>query len=140
MKVKEADQIAEKVKELSGLDIFKNTRKQEYVDARSLVVFLLYHTKKFRLSDIERYFKSRGKKYDHCTALYAKDNFNNYRKFNKDLDRWLNILTNKKADIIEKQNMIIEDIKALKEPFLSEVSKIVKENYDKQIKEYEKQV
>ena len=36
--------------------------------------------------------------------------------------------------------MIIEDIKALKEPFLSEVSKIVKENYDKQIKEYEKKV
>lgn len=140
MKEKEANKIADKVIELSGLNIFENTRKQEYVDARALVVFLLYHTKNFKLCEIERYFKSKGKKYDHCTALYAKDNFNNYRKFNKKLDTWLTALTNKNSDIIERQNIIIENIKVLKEPFLSEVSMIVKDNYEKQIKEYEKQV
>ena len=133
MKVKEADQIANKVKELSGLDIYKNTRQREYVEARSLLIFLMYNTLNFRLSEIEKFFVSRGKHYNHATVLYALKNFNSYRQFNKNITLWLNKITNKDTSVIQKTSVILENIKALRGDEINILYNIVQEMYKRQI-------
>jgi hypothetical protein len=46
------NQIAEKISILSGIDVLKITRKREYVEARSLLNFILFKYKKMPLHKI----------------------------------------------------------------------------------------
>lgn len=132
-RIQQADIIAEQIKELSGLDIYKNTRQREYVEARSLLIFLMYNTLNFRLSEIEQFFVSRGKHYNHATVLYALKNFNSYRQFNKNITLWLNKITNKDTSVIQKTSVIIENIKALRGEDIHILYNIVEEMYKRQI-------
>jgi len=129
------DTLANKISELAGIDIFKNTRKQEYVDARALFIFLAYNVYKYKLHEIEKYFISRGKLYNHATVLYALKNFNNYRKFNKKLDVWLCELTDQDTDTIYKKNVIIQNIKTLRGEQIKELYPIVQEMYNNKLQE-----
>lgn len=132
-RIQQADIIADQIKELSGLDIYKNTRQREYVEARSLLIFLMYNTLNFRLSEIEQFFVSRGKHYNHATVLYALKNFNSYRQFNKNITLWLNKITNKDTSVIQKTSVIIENIKALRGEDIHILYNIVEEMYKRQI-------
>ena len=132
-KIQQADIIADQIKELSGLDIYKNTRQREYVEARSLLIFLMYNTLNFRLSEIEKFFVSRGKHYNHATVLYALKNFNSYRQFNKNITLWLNKITNKDTSVIQKTSVILENIKALRGEEINILYNIVQEMYKRQI-------
>lgn len=134
------DKIADKISELAGINIFENTRKQEYVDARALLIFIMYNIKDYKLSEIERYLNSKGKKYNHCSVLYAVRNFNNYRKFNKNLTKWLGEITNSDVSILEKKRMIIENIKPLKGESIIELEKIVQEMYTNYTKQIDKEL
>ena len=129
----QADIIADQIKELSGLDIYKNTRQREYVEARSLLIFLMYNTLNFRLSEIEQFFVSKGKHYNHATVLYALKNFNSYRQFNKNITLWLNKITNKDTSVIQKTSVILENIKALRGEDIHILYNIVQEMYKRQI-------
>ena len=132
-RIQQADIIADQIKELSGLDIYKNTRQREYVEARSLLIFLMYNTLNFRLSEIEKFFVSRGKHYNHATVLYALKNFNSYRQFNKNITLWLNQITNKDTSVIQKTSVILENIKALRGEDIHILYNIVEEMYKRQI-------
>ena len=132
-RIQQADIIADQIKELSGLDIYKNTRQREYVEARSLLIFLMYNTLNFRLSEIEQFFVSRGKHYNHATVLYALKNFNSYRQFNKNITLWLNKITNKDTSVIQKTSVILENIKALRGDEINILYNIVQEMYKRQI-------
>lgn len=132
-KIEQADSIADQIKELSGLDIYKNTRQREYVEARSLLIFLMYNTLNYRLSEIERHFTERGKHYNHATVLYALRNFNSYRQFNKDVSKWMNIITNKDTEVIQKTSIILENIKTLKGPEIHSLYRIVMDMYNKEL-------
>ena len=132
-RIQQADIIADQIKELSGLDIYKNTRQREYVEARSLLIFLMYNTLNFRLSEIEQFFVSRGKHYNHATVLYALKNFNSYRQFNKNITLWLNKITNKDTSVIQKTSVILENIKALRGEDIHILYNIVQEMYKRQI-------
>lgn len=132
-RIQQADIIADQIKELSGLDIYKNTRQREYVEARSLLIFLMYNTLNFRLSEIEQFFVSRGKHYNHATVLYALKNFNSYRQFNKNITLWLNKITNKDTSVIQKTSVILENIKALRGEDIHILYNIVEEMYKRQI-------
>lgn len=59
----------------SGLDIFRNTRKRDYVEARALLTFLLRNYFKLRLSEIQRIFAKNGYPIHHATLLHAIRNF-----------------------------------------------------------------
>ena len=132
-RIQQADIIADQIKELSGLDIYKNTRQREYVEARSLLIFLMYNTLNFRLSEIEKFFVSRGKHYNHATVLYALKNFNSYRQFNKNITLWLNQITNTDTSVIQKTSVILENIKALRGEDIHILYNIVEEMYKRQI-------
>ena len=130
---KAADELGQKICNLAGIDIYKNTRKQEYVDARSLFVFLLYNIHNYRLADIEKYFQSKGKHYNHATVLYAIRNFDNYRKFNKNLNEWLTALTDQDVDTTYKKTVILQNINTLGGEQIKQLYPIVKEMYEKEL-------
>ena len=60
MKVNSAKEIGLKVSDIIGIDIFKNTRKREYVEGRALVVYLLRKKLLMRWVMIAKYFQDNG--------------------------------------------------------------------------------
>ncbi len=132
---KEIEKLTNRVIKLSGIDIFKNTRERKYVEARSLLIFLLYNTKNYRLADIEKYFKSKGKNYNHATVLYALRNFDTYRLFNKNINVWLNDITNIDSTTLEKRSIIIQNVKSLRGDKLNNLFNTVNDLYTEQLKE-----
>ena len=98
--MKKAMKIAVQVNKLAKLDVFKNTRRREYVEARSLLCFILYKYQKFNLHEIKNFLIDNGKSSDHTTVLYSIKNYEIYSHYNKELMNWLTCITGK----IELQN------------------------------------
>ena len=73
--------ISERIVEMTGIDIFQNTRKQEYVQLRALACYIFREKMNMRWTNIANFFTSMGKKMDHASIihlvnmypLYAKD-------------------------------------------------------------------
>lgn len=74
--------IAQKVQSVTGVDPFKNTRKREYVEARSLLMYIYHNVCRLNYSQITRIFQSQGKEMHHATVIHALKNFDMYKKFN----------------------------------------------------------
>ncbi len=74
--------IADKVRSVTGVDPFENTRKREYVEARSLLVFIYYKVCRLNYTQITRLFQSQGKDMHHATVIHSLRNFDMYKKFN----------------------------------------------------------
>jgi hypothetical protein len=74
--------IADKVRSVTGVDPFVNTRKREYVEARSLLVFIYYKICRLNYTQITRLFQSQGKDMHHATVIHSLRNFDMYKKFN----------------------------------------------------------
>jgi hypothetical protein len=79
-------EIAEKVKALSGINIYKNTRKREYVEYRALVCFIFRTKLNLRWMNIAKFFESKGKKMDHATAIHLVKMYPLYKQDNLQLD------------------------------------------------------
>ena len=78
-------EIANKIKELSGLDIFKNTRQRKYVEHRSLLATILRNKLLMRWTNIAYYFESMGKTMNHATVIHLVKNYETYKMYNKSL-------------------------------------------------------
>ena len=85
MQVKNAQEIGDKVSRIVGLNIFENTRKRDYVESRSLVVFLLREKLLMRWVNIARYFEENGKHMDHANAIHLFKMYPIYKTSNKQL-------------------------------------------------------
>tara|TARA_R110000744_G_scaffold145383_3_gene257989 strand:+ start:230 stop:655 length:426 start_codon:yes stop_codon:yes gene_type:complete len=69
------------------LDLFKHTRKREYVEARAVFYYYLHTYCRMRLTDIvNEVAKETGWKPNHATILHAIKNYPVYVRFNKDLE------------------------------------------------------
>lgn len=77
-----------------NLNLFKHTRKREYVEARAVFYYYLYTYWRMRLTDIvNEVERATGYKPNHATVLHAIKNYPVYIRFNKDLEsRFLNYL------------------------------------------------
>ena len=89
--MKEANKIAKHIIDISGIDVFKNTRKRKYVEIRSLLTFMLRHHCNMKFTDIRDFYKSKGKSYDHATAIYSLKAFEMHRRYNPKLDKYFDI-------------------------------------------------
>jgi len=89
--MKEANKIAKDIIDISGIDVFKNSRKREYVEMRSLLTFMLRHHCNMKFTDIRDFYKSNGKSYDHATAIYSLRAFEMHRRYNPLLDKYFDI-------------------------------------------------
>ena len=88
--MKEANKIAKHIIDISGIDVFKNTRKREYIEMRSLLTFILRHHCNMRFTEIRDFYESKGKNYDHATALHSLKSFETHRRYNTKLDNYFN--------------------------------------------------
>ena len=99
-KEERANILYKQIKEITGLDILRNTRRTEYVEARALFNFILYNTYSWSLHKIAEFYKENGKKYDHSTVLHSLRTFDVYRKYSVNLNNWLDDI--EKTDLGEK--------------------------------------
>jgi len=99
-KEERANILYKQIKEITCLDILRNTRRTEYVEARALFNFILYNTYSWSLHKIAEFYKENGKKYDHSTVLHSLRTFDIYRKYSVNLNNWLDDI--EKTDLGEK--------------------------------------
>ena len=59
---KNFNEVTDRIIMMSGIDIFKNTRVNEYIEMRALTCFILHKKLHMGYSKIARNFKSKGKK------------------------------------------------------------------------------
>ena len=90
--MREANKIAEDIIDISGLDVFDNTRKKEYIQMRSLITFMLRHHCNMKFTEIRDFYESNGKNYDHATAIHSLRSFETNRKHNPKLDKYFDIV------------------------------------------------
>ena len=71
-----AQRTARTIKQLTGVDVFENTRRQQVIEIRSLLVYILRSVENMTYETIKEFFNNNGKAYDHTTALHAYKNYN----------------------------------------------------------------
>ena len=77
--------ISERIVEMTGIDIFKNTRKAEYVELRALACYIFREKMNMRWTNIANFFTSMGKKTDHASVIHLVKMYPTYVKYNLSL-------------------------------------------------------
>jgi len=90
--MKESNKIAKHIIDISGIDVFNNSRKREYIEMRSLLTFMLRHHCNMTFHEIKDFYQSKGKRYDHATALHSLKSFETHRRYNRNLDKYFDIV------------------------------------------------
>ena len=70
---------------MTGVDIFQNTRKREYVELRALACYIFRKKMNMRWTSIANFFTSMGKKTDHASVIHLVKMYPIYKKTNEDL-------------------------------------------------------
>jgi chromosomal replication initiation ATPase DnaA len=78
-------EIAKKINRQLKVDVFKNTRKQQVVEARSLLCYILRNKLRLRWTNIALFFRNNGKSMNHATVIHNCNMFHTYKKVNTDL-------------------------------------------------------
>jgi hypothetical protein len=73
------EQVSELLIKLSGIDIYKQTRQTEYVEHRALLCHILRNKLDLRWVSISDFIKSKGKSFDHATAIHANKMYPIYK-------------------------------------------------------------
>jgi hypothetical protein len=77
------NEIAEKIIELSGINIFERSRKREIVEMRSLFFYILRNKLDMGLTEISRYFEDSASSINHATVIWSLKNYDVYKTTNK---------------------------------------------------------
>lgn len=93
--LRDADYVSDLVKSVTGLNIFKNTRKIDYVEARSLFYIIMKHDYQATYVAIRDYMKSKGKSCDHSTVLHSVREYDIYKHYTPQLEEWREMILNK---------------------------------------------
>ena len=119
------------IKQITGVDIFQETRKQEVVEYRAVANLFLNKIIGYSLMDIVRWYQSNGKNSHHATIIFSINNYDIYKKYNKDLEKMFNTLlscTTSTTSIAD----LIREVKDLDQKELNDLMKYV------QTKKYQK--
>ncbi len=84
-------EIANKIIELSGINIFEDSRKKNIVEMRSLLIYILREKLGMRWVNIALFLKSNNKPVNHATLIHSVKNFEMYKKDNKQIQEIYNI-------------------------------------------------
>jgi len=138
--LKKYDTLYMLVKDEVGFNFLAPTRKREYVEARALYIHILlnYHGLGYsQVATIIRHIGGKfGLKYDHSKVIHAEKMWSVYRRFNKDLDKTLNILL-PKLGIGDKQVeklFIKERVEEFDDSKIDKVMELVSDLYLKDVK------
>ena len=73
------EQVSDLLITLTGIDIYKQTRQTEYVEHRALLCHILRNKLDMRWVSISDFIKSKGKSFDHATAIHANKMYPIYK-------------------------------------------------------------
>ena len=123
--------IAQRVHSVTGVDPFVNTRRREYVEARSLLMYLYYNVCRLNLSQIARLFKSQGKGMHHATVMHSLKNFDMYKKFNPTFNELVtDVLAQGSWGLVsEKREYIKQRLSDIPKDVIEDVYDIVSSEY-----------
>ena len=131
--MKEANQIAKYLTDISGVNVFENSRKRANVEVRSLLTFILRNQFNMSYHGIKRFYESNDKDYDHATAIHSLKTFEVNRRYNPKLDEWLNDIQHLLRDKVEiKRGLLKHKIEYL---YKKDVDKLLKITNDMKLKE-----
>tara|TARA_R100000657_G_C4670398_1_gene114778 strand:- start:815 stop:1345 length:531 start_codon:yes stop_codon:yes gene_type:complete len=111
-------EIAEQLQDMTKVNIFDNSRKQDIVDVRSLLCYLLREKLNMRWTNIARFFNENGKNMTHATVMHCVKKYPSHKKANKDLARWEKVFTWKSDltyDEIDKIYYLESQVRNLKQ-------------------------
>ena len=116
--------VQELIKQITGVDIFQETRKQEVVEYRAVANLFLNKILGYSLMDIVRWYQSNGKNSHHATIIFSINNYDIYKKYNKDLEKMFNTLLSSTTSTTSIADLIRE-VKDLNEKELNDLMKYV---------------
>ena len=125
------DNVQELIKQITGVDIFQETRKQEVVEYRAVANLFLNKIMGYSLMDIVRWYQSNGKNSHHATIIFSINNYDIYKKYNKNLEKMFNNLLSSTTSTTSIADLIRE-VKDLNQKELNDLMKYV------QTKKYQK--
>jgi hypothetical protein len=125
------DNVQGLIKQITGIDIFQETRKQEVVEYRAVANVFLNKILGYSLMDIVRWYQSNGKNSHHATIIFSINNYDIYKKYNKDLEKMFNTLLSSTTSTTSIADLIRE-VKDLNQKELNDLMKYV------QTKKYQK--
>ena len=112
------------IKQITGIDIFQETRKQEVVEYRAVANLFLNKIMGYSLMDIVRWYQSNGKNSHHATIIFSINNYDIYKKYNKDLEKMFNTLLSSTTSTTSIADLIRE-VKDLNQKELNDLMKYV---------------
>ena len=101
--------VADRIKEITGVNIFENKRTLEIVDARSTACYIYNKYYNGTLHEIANFFKDNGKNYDHSSVYYNIQLFDEVKQRRKDIDKNLSYLIGS-IDCNTQLNIVIDTI------------------------------
>lgn len=134
-------EIAEKLKHLSKIDAFKNTRKKDIIEIRALLIYLLREKLNMRWTYISNFFNQNGKTMTHATAMHSYKMYPIHKRYNKKLEEYERLFTFKSDltyDEIDRIHYLENKIKNLeykleeeyKHPLINLLKTIPEKKYD----------
>jgi hypothetical protein len=85
MKNTNPNTIAEKITELSGIDVFANNRERKVVEVRALLTYLLRDKLKMRWKNIVLFYDRNGKKINMANVMHSYKKYSHYQQHNSEL-------------------------------------------------------
>jgi|TARA_R110000796_G_scaffold141743_1_gene258137 hypothetical protein len=78
--------IANKITELSGIDVFTDSRERKVVEVRSLLTYLLRDKLKMRWKNIVLFYDRNGKKINMANVMHSYKKYDDYKNHNSTLN------------------------------------------------------
>ena len=128
------EQVSDLLIKLSGIDIYKQTRKNEYVEHRALLCHILRNKLDMRWVSISDFIKSKGKSFDHATAIHANKMYPIYKQSRFDYYDKLesNFIVKSQIEYsqISKLEVIQKKYETLEKDYFKAIEKLSKYNSD----------
>jgi len=130
-------QLANKLKSITKINVFENTRKREIIEIRMLLCYLLREKLGMRWTNIALFFANNNKPMTHATAMHSYKMYPVYKKHNKKLKEYERMFTFKSDltyDEIDRIHFLENQIKYLQNkldhPLIALLEKIPQYKYD----------
>ena len=115
-----AQQMARTLKNLTGVNVFENSRRTDVIEIRSLLVYILREVENMTYYSIRDFFIENGRPYDHTTALHAYRNYIMFTKYSPQLKEYFNIVV-EKSNTEKSKKLIAKSIIDTQEPVVAEI-------------------
>ena len=138
--IKDFEEIVKEFKQEFGFDFFKQTRKREYIEARSVLINYFYNYRQMGLTEIARAIGQVSTwKPNHATIYHSLQNYDVYTRYNKKLDTILKKVLGT-SSVSDMKTYIQHTVANLDDGTVNEMFKTASNNYAAKLDEIESEI